>query len=86
MKSIWYEQVIPIRQKEYNGNQYEHLVLRKESARGAVVKEKTIYIRMNAGKDVKFITYSDIGIRLFNKLWDFPDGSRIEIAMRKVED
>lgn len=86
MKNIWYQQVIPIGLKEFNGNQYEHLVLRKESARGAVVKDKTIYIRMNDNKDTKFISYSDVGFELFNKLWDFPDGSRIEIAMRKVED
>ena len=86
MKNIWYQQVIPIGLKEFNENQYEHLVLRKESARGAVVKDKTIYIRMNDNKDTKFISYSDVGFGLFNKLWDFPDGSRIEIAMRKVED
>lgn len=70
----------------YNGNQYEELNLMKESTRGAIVKNKTIYLRINGDKNTKYLTFADFGFAIFEKLWNFPGGSRIEIAMRKVEE
>ncbi|MDB6475146.1 hypothetical protein PMN51_15930 [Blautia wexlerae] len=86
MKRMWNQYITPVGINTYNGNQYEELNLMKESTRGAIVKNKTIYLRINGDKNTKYLTFADFGFAIFEKLWNFPGGSRIEIAMRKVEE
>ena len=86
MKRMWNKYITPVGINNYNGNQYEELNLMKESTRGAILKRKTIYIRIAGDKNTKYLTFADFDFSIFEKLWNFPDGSRIEIAMRKVEE
>ena len=85
MKRMWNQYIKHVGINDYNGNQYEELNLIKESARGAIEKNKTIYLRIAGDKNTKYLTFADFGFAIFEKLWNFPDGSRIEIAMKKVE-
>lgn len=86
MKRMWNQYITPVGINNYNGNQYEELNLMKESTRGAILKRKTICIRIAEDKNTKYLTFADFGFSIFEKLWNFPDGSRIEITMRKVEE
>lgn len=86
MKRMWNQYITSVGINNYNGNQYEELNLMKESTRGAILKRKTIYIRIAEDKNTKYLTFTDFGLSIFEKLWNFPDGSRIEITMRKVKE
>lgn len=61
---MWNQYITPVGINNYNGNQYEELNLMKESTRGAIVKNKTIYLRINGDKNTKYLTFIDFGFAI----------------------